>query len=51
MCILCRGYVDLFECIFYFVIRIFRFVSKFFIDGMYVVAFAPTAKTMNGAMF
>lgn len=34
---------------FIFVIGIFNFVSKFFIDGICVVAFALAARTISGA--
>ena len=34
-----------------FVIGILSFVSKLFIDGIFVVALAPTARTISGATF
>ena len=44
MCILCNNYVYLFECIIDFCNRNFNFVSKFFIDGICVVALAHAAR-------
>ena len=51
MCILCDYCVDLFKYYFNFLMKSCRFHSKFFIDGMCVVALAPTTRTMNGATF
>ena len=43
MCILCGNYVYLFECILDFAIGALSFVSRFFIDGICVVALALAA--------
>ena len=51
MCILCGDYVYLFECILDFVMGIFSFVSKLFIDGICVVALAHATMPISGAMF
>ena len=42
--------IDL-NMLFIFVIGIFNFVSKFFIDGICVVAFALATKTISGVAF
>ena len=51
MYILCSNYVYLFKCILDICNRDFCFVFKFFIDGICVVALAPVARTISGAMF
>lgn len=52
VCILSGDYVDFFEWLLIFVIFVigsFSLVSKFFIDGMYVLVFGHATKTMSGA--
>ena len=51
MCILYSDYVDLIECVFYFMVGSLSFVSKFFITGMCIVVLASVAKTISGATF
>ena len=50
MCILCGDYIDLLECI-VFMRGSLSVVSRFFFDGMCVVALAPVTSTMSGATF
>ena len=50
MCRLCGGNVKLLECVF-FLRGSLSIVSRFFIDGMCVVAFAHATNTMSGTTF
>ena len=50
MCRLCGGNVKLLECVFFFRGSL-SIVSRFFIDGMCVVAFAHATNTMSGTTF
>ena len=51
MCILCDYCVDLFKYYFNFVMKSCRFHSKFFIDGMCVVALAHAVIKIRGSTF
>ena len=51
MCILCGDNVNLLKCGFYFYERELSVVSRFFIDGMYVVTLARATNTMSRVTF
>ena len=52
MCILCGDDVNLLECVFLIFMRgSISVVSRFFIDGICVVALVPATNTTSGATF